>query len=177
MKRIGRKLHKIRNKYPDDHLHLPGYQQLQLEYKSYMKYKTQIIRIAKKQYNIQINNFLQNSKFDDKRSWRIIKSNYKTPHNDIPPLNVNDTILINPIDKAEILHTTLANPLPPKLNNKHKQFQRKINQIIDNIQIQPNNQNLLDILNTKIQLYELKTCIQNLNHDKACGPDQIHNVL
>lgn len=43
---------------------------------------------------------------------------------------------------------------------------------LDNDTIDP-----IDTLNSPIQYYELRNCISELDNDKACGPDQIHNKM
>ena len=177
IKRTKRKIDKIKQKYPTEYHTFNDYKQLILEYNSLNKHKTQCIRISKKQYNEYINNYLQNSKFDDKLSWRLINANKKSPQNDLPPLKNNNDIITNPISKAEILHKTLSNPNPPELKHKHKQFQKQISSIISKSQIKTHPPIFGDILNAKIELCEIKNCIHDLNKDKACGPDQIHNQM
>ena len=81
VKNSKRKLIKIKNKYPIQHKQLAGYKQQLLEYKSFVKHKIQKIRIAKKIHNNHINSILQNSNFNDKLSWRLIKTNKKNTHN------------------------------------------------------------------------------------------------
>ena len=90
---------------------------------------------AKKWYNDEINNIIQNSFLNNKISWRILKQYNQTHKNDIPSLNHNEEIVINPSEKTQILHKTLANSLPPKLEAKHIHFHEKINNKIRTLNI------------------------------------------
>ena len=91
-KKLNRKLNKIKYKYPSQYKNFPHYNQLLLEYKAYHQQKTQCIRIAKKLHNQYVNSVLQQSKFNDKLSWHLIKSNKHKPHNDIHPLKLDDNL-------------------------------------------------------------------------------------
>ena len=87
------------------------------EYKSMLNHKTQLIRNAKKLHLDKINKILQNSSFNDKLSWRLIKKKKNhTSINNIPPLLVKNKTITDPTEKAEILHTVLCHPNPPILN-------------------------------------------------------------
>ena len=176
---MKRKLHKIKTKNPDFYHQIPKYQKMMLEYKEFLKQKMQKIRIAKKIQNNKINECLKKSKFTDKLSWRLIKRNGNKTKNNIPPLNYKKEIIINPKEKAEILHTTLANTLPPDLENKHIKFHKQITNKInaksknnEKVQI-PHN----DILNSPILQYEIQNCTNDLQNDEAYGPNLIHKLM
>ena len=177
-KRIKRKLDKIKNKHPDFYNTIPKYNRMLNEYKSLRNIKVHKIRKAKIQYQHNINKFLQNSSFNDNLSWRLIKRNKNKSSNNIPTLSHNNKPITDPIEKTEILHSVLCHPEPPKLDHKHIQFHKYIDQrtktIIKNVKPI---QNPLDILNAPIQYYELKNCIKDLQKDKAFGPDLIHNQM
>ena len=136
-----------------------------------LNHKTQLIRNAKKSYTEKINQILQNSSFNDKLSWRLIKKKKnQSSCNNIPPLNYNKKTITDPTEKAEVLHSVLCHPKPPNLEPKHISFHKKINKITHNIILQnsPSHDPIpLDILNSPIQYYELTNCIHQLDEDKA----------
>ena len=121
IKKITRKIQKLKKKYPYCYHHFDKYDSLSSQFKDLHKRKIQLIRIAKKIYNDKINKHLQNSKFDDKLSWRLIKINNNKPTNDIPTLIHNNTYISVVKQKEKILHQTLTNP-PPKTNPKTYQL-------------------------------------------------------
>ena len=92
-------------------------------------------------------------------------------------LTDNNQTVTDPKEKAEILHKTLANPLPPKLKTKHINFQKIISHKTKNIKIRQTKPNYNDVLNINIKKYEIENCIRELSKDKACGPDKIHNQM
>ena len=99
--------------------------------------------------------------------------------NNIPPLNHENKTIIDPKQKAEILHKTLAYPLPPQLENKHIDFHNKIAKMIKT-KSNPNEKCHIkynDILNAPILQYDITNCINDLENDKAYGPDLIHNLM
>ena len=148
-----------------------------IEYKSMLIHKTQTIRIAKRQYLNKINKIIQNSSFNDKLTWRLIKKN-KHPHNVIPTLEYKNNSISDPSEKAEMLHSVLCHPNNPVLEPKHIKFHTKINQKIKNLKLNiPQYYHPIDTLNSPIQKYEVINCINELDEDKAYGPDLIHNQM
>ena len=85
--------------------------------------------------------------------------------------------MTNPSEKAEILHKCLSNPTPPKLKTKHINFHKIITKKTENIKINYNTKHHNNILNDTIKQYEIENSIHELNKDKACGPDKIHNQM
>ena len=73
VKKQKRTLEKLRIKHPDFYENVPKYIRLLSEYKSLLNHKTQTIKIAKKIYFDKINKIIQNSNFNDKLSWRLMK--------------------------------------------------------------------------------------------------------
>ena len=89
----------------------------------------------------------------------------------------DDPHIINPTEKAELLHKTLANPIPPKLQKHNKLFQKKIIKKIHNINVNKTQYKFDEILNADIQTYEILNCINDLSKDKACRLDQIYDQM
>ena len=146
-----------------------------------LNHKTQLIRKAKQIHLDKVNKILQQSSFNDKLSWRLIKKHKNTSSiNNIPPLNHNSKTVLDPTEKAEVLHSVLCHPDPPKLEPKHITFHNKINQKANNI-ISTNTTTICtdfrDILNSPIKYYEPTKFIHSLDNDKAYGPDLIHNQM
>ena len=151
---------------------------MNLEYKAMLNHKTQIIRNAKRKYNDKINKILQQSSFNDKLSWRLIKKHKQSSPNDIPTLLYNNKTITNPTEKTEILHKVLCHPKNPNLQPKHIKFHKHIdNKINDFCPSITQKYNPLDILNSPIQRCEIENCIWDLDINKAHGPDLIHNQM
>ena len=183
-KKLRRKIEKIRKKYPHSFKNHPTYTQLKIQYDDIQKSKVHHIHHAKKKYTKKINDFLQKSKMDDKLSWRLLNQNKKlNQSHDIPPLKHNEQIHYNPIDQANILHSVLTNPPPPKLNNNHKMFHQKIHNLTQRIPHDvPNKMDQtisgeLFHLNSPIEKYEIVNCLNDVDPNKAFGPDKIHNKM
>ena len=178
-KQLRRKLEKLRKKYPFYYKNHPKYTQIKLQYNDYQKLKTQSIHHAKQKYTERINDHLQTSDLDDKLSWRLLNQhNNNSQTHDIPPLKYHSQIYYNPTKQANILHDTLTNPPPPKYQNHHKKFHKRIHKLTQDIPwSNTDRHNTIDILNNPIQHYEIINCINDLNPDKAFGPDKIHNKM
>ena len=143
-----------------------------------LNHKTQLIKTAKKDYLNKINKILQNSSFNDKLSWRLIRKKKNQTTNIIPPLEYQNKTITDPVQKSEILHSVLCHPDPPTLEPRHLTFHQQIDKRAELIpQKNPNKLKLFDILNSPIQYYELVRCIKNLQKDKAYGPDLIHTQM
>ena len=172
VKRMRRKLENIKQKHPEFYDSIPKYNRMYLEYKNMRNHKCQVIKKAEKIYQI-----LQNSSFDDKLSWRLIRKNDKSTPNNIPLLNYNHKTITDPSSKAEILHSVLCHPNPPNLDPIHIQFHNFIDNQTKQINPTISQTDTFDILNSPIHKYEVINCIHALNRAKAYGPDLIHNQM
>ena len=180
-KQLRRKMEKLTKKHPYYFKNLPKYNQLKMQYQDIQKSKIKHIHHAKQQYTQKINKHLQNSKLDDKYSWRLLNQNKQ--HNqshDIPPIKYQNKTHYNPTDQAKILHKVLTNPPLPELNKDHIKFHKHIHKMSQQIPLQLNpmdKDNKPSCLNNPIQKYEILNCIKELDPNKAYGPDKIHNQM
>ena len=172
-------MEKLMKKHPGYYKTHPKYNQLRMQYNDNQKMKSHAINLAKKKYHDKINKYLQESKLDDKLSWRLLNQHKNTSQShDIPPLFHNNKTHYDAFDQAQILHDTLTNPPQPKYHNDHKVFHDKITRLTNNIDWQQNDNNTdPHSLNHSIQAFEITNCINELDPNKAIGPDKIHNKM
>ena len=114
---------------------------------------------------------------NDEISWRLMKKNKHSSPKTIP-LKHNNKTITDPIEKAELLHSTLCHPNDPNLAPKHIKFHKLIDSKMNTFTPKiSTNLNPFDTLNSPIQKYEVTNCIHDLDRDKAYGPDMIHNQM
>ena len=178
VKKLCRKLYKYKNKDPLYYTNSPKYNKLLKQWKIANKCKIDQIKKAKLLYNNTINQQIQNGTIRGRKFWNLLSDKNTSSKNHIPPLKYKNKIILNPNNQSKLLHDILTNPPKPPYKHKHKSFHKQINEYVNNYKI--NNYNQLpqnDILNKKIEYYEIRNCISEIDPNKAYGPDKIHNLM